>query len=226
MKKTTRLQAAGCCVSAIGLLLGTSNVQASTCGELSPRFEALGDDYFNFDIEPVGVKTNPANAHLEQNNENRLSVGAMRSLLDNLGRAKFRSGEGERTTCRGSGANTHEVTWQFNLEDIQRVKTLNGEIRIAAWEDRHTLIAPERTRRTAGSIHSEVMSVPNPEKWVINEDMTALIVNQRQRKAGAIGSYISELKLTARTKGKSIELQQVFYINGQCSDWVTWRLDT
>jgi len=226
MKNTIRVHAAGCCVSAIGLLLGTANVQASACGELSPRFEALGDDYYSLDIEPVGAITNPANAHLEQNNADRLSSSTMHALLDKLRRAKFRSGEGERTTCRGSGANAHEVTWQFNLEDIERVKTLNGEIRIAAWEDRHTVITPERTRRTTGSIHSEVMSMPHPDKWIINEDMTALVVNQRQRRAGEFGSFITEIILTARIKGKSIELQQVFYVNGQCSDWVTWQLES
>ena len=241
MKNVTRIHAVCWYFSAMGILLSTANVQASTCGELSPRLEALGDDYFSFDIEPAGANTNPANAHLEQYDANRLRSGTLFALVDNLRSEKFRGGEGERTVCHGSGVDDdtdiHEVTWQFHLEDIERVEMLNGEISITAWEDRHSVTAPERSRRTTGSVHAEVMDVPHPDEWVVNEDMTALVANRRHRRAGASSSncssvfvgnctYLTEIDFIARPLGRTIELQQVFYINGQRSEWVTWRLDS
>lgn len=260
MKNVMRFQIAGCSLSALGLLFGAAGVQASSCGVPSALFDTLGDDYFtglddSLRDEPLeklsGRQTDLTAMPGDRSDPRRSRAISLQILLDNLRNKEFHSGEGERTVCRGDDSvdnstdkrrprdsTRHEVTWQFRLEDIERVETLNGEMAITAWEDRHTVIAPARSRYAAGSTQAEVMDVPQPNEWVVHEDMNALTVNRRHRRAGSSGSlcrnsvfishctYLAEIDLTARAVGKSIELQQVFYINGRRSEWVTWRLDS
>ena len=85
--------------------------------------------------------------------------------------------------------------------------------------------------------------MPPPDAWRASADGRALRVNRRFRRAGATSavcalaldlaapgrngcSYITEIDTTARAVGRTIEIEQILYIQGRRSESVRWRLGT
>ena len=151
-------------------------------------------------------------------------------------------GEGTRTECRNVDAGTSEaddgapsVTWRFDLEQVELVRTLDGGVQLNAFEARHAVIAPRDARLVAGSIVAETVSLPPASDWVPAPDGRGIVAASSARRAGAsqrcrtslVGNCTVALDLGWRLSlaGRALALEQTFWVNGRTAEHVRWRLD-
>ena len=158
-------------------------------------------------------------------------------------------GEGTRTECRnvdanagtgtsaganGAGDGARSVTWRFDLEQVELVRTLDGGAQLNAFEARHTVLAPRDARLVAGSIVAETVSLPPATAWVAAPDGRGLVAASSARRAGAAaqcrtsltGRCTAALDLGWRLSvaGRALALEQTFWVGGRAAEHVRWRL--
>ena len=237
-------------VLAFALLAGSSGAWATTsCATLSPTLERLGADYLLLGEDAPSAIGDLESFAADGQEPFRSRPARLSRLLDALRRAPLDGLDGERVRCRGTGEALREVRWRFDLEQLERVSRLDGQTVLTAFEERHTVVTDARAdassddRLVDGTRVAEVVDVPPPDAWRASADGRALRVNRRFRRAGATSavcalaldvaasgrngcSYITEIDTTARVVGRTIEIEQILYIQGRRTESVRWRLGT
>ena len=155
--------------------------------------------------------------------------------------SRLGGGDGARTECRNVDAGTNEtgdgarsVTWRFDLEQVELVRTLDGGVQLNAFEARRAVVAPRDARLVAGSIVAETVSLPPVADWVPAPDGRGLVAASSARRAGAsqrcrtslVGNCTVALDLGWRLSvaGRALALEQTFWINGRAAEHVRWQL--
>ena len=226
-------------VAAGAVLLGIAALAVPGARDPGPGIVAASADGFAcgtaLDARAVsGAVTEPA----------RLppALTALRDALYTDDAFSRRGGEGTRTECRNVDADTNEtgdgarsVTWRFDLEQVELVRTLDGGVQLNAFEARHAVIAPRDARLVAGSIVAETVSLPPIVDWVPAPDGRGLVAASSARRAGAsrrcrtslAGNCTIALDLGWRLSvaGRALALEQTFWANGRAAGHVRWRLD-
>ena len=150
-------------------------------------------------------------------------------------------GGGARTECRNVDAGTNEagdgarrVTWHFDLEQVELVRTLDGGVQLNAFEARHAVTAPRDARLVAGSTVAGTVSLPPASDWVPAPDGRGLVAASSARRAGAsarcrtslVGNCTVALDLGWRLSiaGRALALEQTFWVDGRAAEHVRWQL--
>ncbi len=191
---------------------------ATECGTASPRLQQMGDTYYNLRDAHI---YSPEDAHMAKY---QAILQAHRStqngVIKQLKGSYFRSGSGYRTRCKGRGDTLREEIDRFQLVDIERVETLNGSIKITAWEDN----SKSRTIKSAQFDIPQTVQQPQQHK----QHLHTLVDNRRLRRGRlqnpAGNSYLLEMDTEVAVDGNNVELTQIYYINGYRSEWVVWHL--
>ena len=229
-----------------GATNSSGTTQAAECATKSPLFERLGDAYYTFDHQGSGAESlrvrhdnrdsskQPVSFARQDWSELGLHI-SMTEVLDNrshphyplaasllkmletLHNTEFRRGTGERIVCSGRNSEAPERLARFQLEGLERVTLLSGQIMLNAWED-------DDNKRV---VKSQSIDIPAISSWQASDTFDSLQVHQRLRRSGAVSccSYLVEIHTEARSRHNRIELKQTFYVNGYRSDWVLWRLE-
>lgn len=164
-----------------------------------------------------------------------LSSG-MRRLRDALysrAGSSRRSGDGYRIECLDPETS---VTWRFDLERVERRRTLDGGTLIAAHEARHAVEAPREKRLVAGATVAETVSLPPPAAWRAGPEGDAIVAFLGARRAGAGGGDCSgtsagrcsttrDIVWRARSAGRAaVVIEQEIWVNGLAAERAVWRL--
>ena len=219
---------------------------AERCGDPSPALERLGARYAEPGLEPPGdgaiARGTPAARLLETLRDATLvgvdgervrcrgTDGTARELrwrlgLEQLERVRLLGGDVvlsafEARRAPASGTPGHAVA---------------GDARLVG-----------------GALVAEVIDVPPAAAWRTGADGRSIEANRRVRRRGAASAYcaapaaplprpldfppdggaggpprcapLTEIATTARADGRTIELEQTFYVNGRWSERVIWRL--
>ncbi len=227
----------------------SAQAQANSCGELSPLYEKIGDEY----------------AQLNYSSADAAGAGKLskESLIELFDTTELRSGNGVRYRCFGSDSARRNNPIKFALEDIVRVETARGNVQLTAWEE---------SRR---KVKSAVIDLPNASEWVSssrNEFSTTTLMRRRNglinelfdassrddyskffplnlREVSAlseiesegfterldrmdydanprnVGYHLAEIATKIKRTGSGLQLTQIIYINGRTAEWVTWEID-
>ena len=184
---------------------------ANQCGDISPRLDQLGDQYYDLDNTP---KSQLFKQTIEPN-----------ELIEVLQSTRFKSGYGERTFCFGTSRLREEVR-EFELESFERpaINSFN-EITLKAFE--HDV--------KNKFLHRETVFIPLSETSISTTGDNGFVVNTRHRQPISIrdnriglrsGAHLRGISIIATGNDKGIEINQSIYVNGYLAEWFTWRLDS
>lgn len=182
------------------LFMPVGYTAAATCGEISPSYAALGEQYF--DLESQASQTPPASEQLPA------------ALVQFLTSVEYASGTGQRTECKMVDSELKKNTVSFELEAIA-VSTGKDEVVISATK----LNSQERIE------HKDSIAIP-----LQTELLELIAENQFNafktvRHYGASGSFFEELQLQATTDiDGQLEIKQWRYVNGELADWMSWMM--
>ena len=181
------------------LFAAASPVFGLTCGEKSPLFEQLGDDYFNTDIVP------PKDSATPEINTNQ--------LFDALDTYSLETGQGEHTLCTVHDTETVPVSVAITVEEIE-IETRLGEVLINALE-----VHPDDTNNHRVKI---ALSVKSEHVNVVNDNRLEEVI--RQRRTSSTGSHFEETRLALRRIDTGIAVERLRYVNGELAEWLRWTL--
>jgi len=189
-------------LAAAATIIGTYSVQvqAHSCGELSPLMISLGKQYTELTYSTEAL---PNNAGL-----------STADLIDLIERSKLHTGHGVRVECFGKQGRWEEDTTTFTLTDINHSEKNKGGLMLSAYEE------------SAKELNHEVIELPEAHKWQMtadNEYSTSYLF--RLQNFLEKGSRAAEIALTIQRGDKAVVISEVLYINGLKVDWVTWELD-
>lgn len=189
---------------------------ANQCGDISPRLDQLGDQYYELDDTP---KSELFKRTIKPN-----------ELIEVLQSTRFRSGYGERTFCFGASTLREEVR-EFELESFEPpvINSFN-EITLKAFE--HDV----RNK----FLHRETVFIPLSDTSISTTGDYSLVVNTRHRQpidrlttdilnnriGSSLGAHLREISIIATGNKNGIEINQSIYVNGYLAEWFTWRLDS
>ena len=184
---------------------------ANQCGDISPRLDQLGDQYYDLDDTP---KSDLFKQTIKPN-----------ELIEVLQSTRFRSGYGERTFCFGTSTLREEVR-QFELESFDRpaINSFN-EITLKAFE--HDV--------KNKFLHRETVFIPLSQTRISTTGDNGFVVNTRHRQPINVldnrigsrgGAHLREIAIIATSYEGGIEINQSIYVNGYLAEWFTWRLDS
>lgn len=217
------------------LNVGTTHaaIPTDSCGSLSPRFEAQGDDYYDTDHFEYGDYDDE---NFERGERSRRSDIRSTSILDGqwspISQRSRLTGEGYRITCLGKGDEQRAVTTYFDLEQIERQSALSGPEYLRAYEDRHTVEASPSEHRVEGTVSLETIELPPRPLWTLADDGETLEHIRRFRRMNASdfrradqAANLIEVALAARrTVNGGLEISQTTWVNGYNSGGVVWRI--
>jgi len=190
---------------------------ANRCGDISPLFSKLGEQYYD----------------LENTTKSALFEQAIppNDLIDTLQTSRFRAGEGQRTRCFGSSSiNERVINLELKSIEPARINSFN-EIVLAAFEyDKHSKTA-----------HRETVFIPLSRESISLVGDSGLVVNSRHRQPvnprintintdnfgsveNELGNHIREIAMTASSSHDTIRIKQLIYVNGYLAEWFTWTL--
>ena len=179
-------------------------VARPSCESRSPLLEALGDDYYRLDDPADGFGHTPPSAgagHVDGTPSAHgvdvdvdVDVGAaprrLQLLLERLHAAPLAGGEGERLLCSGPPEARRRLLWLFDLEQLERVATLDGGVQLNAFEARHSYRAvPADDRRVDDVVKAETISLPLRGHWRANAEADELRAGHRVRRLGASSAF-------------------------------------
>ncbi|MFK7853796.1 MAG: hypothetical protein AB8B79_06775 [Granulosicoccus sp.] len=189
----------------LSALFATPVAMAKQCGDVSPLFDKLGDQYY----ELQSVSKSDLQADSIHGNK----------LVQSLQADTFKSGKGIRTQCFGV-SQPREVVREFVLDPIDTAQ-VNGfkEVVLKAYEY-------EADTKTG---HRETLFIPLSQTHLSLNGDNGFVSNKRHRQANGSqlpGSHLREISITAVSTRKGVEIQQSVYINGHLAEWVTWYLES
>lgn len=181
------------------LIATTAPAMALTCGEKSPLFLELGDDYFNTDIMPLEDTVIP-----------EVSTEQLFNALDTHG---LETGHGEHSVCIANDAEAAPVTVPVTVGEIELESRL-GEVYINALE-----VHPEDTDNHHVKI---ALSVQRQHVSVVNDNQLVEVI--RQRRASSTDSQFEEIRLSLSRIETGIAVERLRYVNGELAEWLNWTL--
>ena len=231
---------------------------ASFCGSRSPTLERLGATYFELDAPAPEADARRARRRA-RDGAARAAEGPtldphLAGLLDRLDAGELRGGSGTRTRCLADGPPDRAFAWTFELEQLERVATLDGLVRLTAFEARRTLPngAAVDARLIDETLAAATIDLPDRSAWHVAETGDGLGSSRRFRRLGADSPFcasprapesfdgtprldavfvercrpLAEIVLRARAVGRTIELERLLYVGGLASERLLWRLGT
>lgn len=171
----------------------------------------------------------------DRSHPDRRQAFRLARLISTLESLDASSGNGERLRCLGTHENERQIEWLFDLEQIERVEALDGEVLLTALESRHTVITSAvDDRQVDDTLAPVIMELPPRTEWRVGPDRKSIEASSRYRRTGSRSSNCPastgcsqrlDVSISARAVGQRIHLEQSHYVNGSLSERVLWQLD-
>jgi len=195
------------------LLLMAGPALSAKCGDISPRWLELEDQYY----QPT-TPSLPTESAIEQKHSD-----GFEELLD----GSFNGGSGTRITCLGTGDRVRAVTMHFHLQELTRQTSANGEHWLSALQEVHTIVAaPDDRISNRRSIQSVRLTLPDVLIWnpsSTGQGFEAVSVNRRKNALNA--TLLQEQVWSATPSKDGIEIELHDYVNGYYGGSMLWRLE-
>jgi len=217
-----RLQLAACLavfgfagLAGMATVFASPMVFANECESYSDLRVTLGEDYyFLSELDTPQNWLNQSDETTWEVPDYLLGAQTIKAIT-----AAMPKGSGTRHRCLGTGIDSRQKITEFTLEQVELVRTLNGDLLLTGFE-----ASKDRSKVAAATIQ-----LPVSTGWLVpgeddagNDDRThRQAINHRLRR----GNYLVEIETHIESVDAVTTITQRFYVAGLLAEWVVWSID-
>jgi len=197
-------------------LFATPSLFANECESYSELREMLGEDYyFLTELDTPEIWRTRSDETTWEVPEYLLDADTIDAIT-----ASMPKGSGTRHRCFGTGNDSRQKITEFNLEQVELVRTLNGDLLLTGFE-----ASIDDSKVAAATIQ-----LPVSTNWLVSKTEAdgmeparhQQAINHRVRR----GNYLVEIETSIESAGDVTTFTQRFYVAGLLAEWVVWSIDT
>ena len=197
-------------------LLATPAVFANECESYSELRVMLGEDYyFLTELDTPKIWRTRSDETTWEVPEYLLDARTIDAITTSMPK-----GSGTRHRCLGTGIDSRQKITEFTLEQVELVRTLNGDLLLTGFE-----ASTDRSKLAAATIQLPVSTrwlVSRTERDGMEPARHQQAINHRVRR----GNYLVEIETQIDAVGDVTTFTQRFYVAGLLAEWVVWSIDT